>query len=55
MVIYGILRYLYLIHIKNLGDNPSDVLLKDFPLQLNLFIWVMVIVAVIHIQGTGLI
>ncbi|MGM0599170.1 MAG: decaprenyl-phosphate phosphoribosyltransferase [Candidatus Rifleibacteriota bacterium] len=55
MVIYGILRYLYLIHIKNLGDNPADVLLQDFPLQLNLLIWIMVIIAVIHLPGTGLI
>ncbi|OGX19468.1 MAG: hypothetical protein A2Y04_06265, partial [Omnitrophica WOR_2 bacterium GWC2_45_7] len=30
-VIYGIFRYLYLIHVKKLGDDPGEVLLSDVP------------------------
>ncbi|MBF0406131.1 MAG: decaprenyl-phosphate phosphoribosyltransferase [Candidatus Riflebacteria bacterium] len=40
-VIYGILRYLYLIHIHGKGDNPSEILLSDRPLQVNLILWVL--------------
>jgi 4-hydroxybenzoate polyprenyltransferase len=53
MVLYGILRYLYLVHIHDLGDNPSEVLLKDRPMQINLIIWVLVIFAVIHLPKLG--
>jgi 4-hydroxybenzoate polyprenyltransferase len=55
MVLYGILRYLYLIHIHELGDNPSDVLLKDRPLQINLILWALTIFAIIHLPKSGLI
>ncbi|HNS10616.1 MAG TPA: decaprenyl-phosphate phosphoribosyltransferase [Candidatus Ozemobacteraceae bacterium] len=48
MVIYGILRYLYLIHIQELGENPSEVVLSDRPLQLCVVIWAAVGVLVIH-------
>ena len=48
MVIYGILRYLYLIHIQDLGENPSEVVLSDRPLQACVVIWAAVVVMVIH-------
>ncbi len=53
MVIYGIMRYLYLIHIKSLGDNPSEVVLNDRPMQINLLIWVITIFIVIHLPKLG--
>jgi len=31
-VAYGLFRYLYLIHTKNLGGNPEEILLTDRPL-----------------------
>ena len=33
-VLYGIFRYLYLVHRKNAGGQPEEVLLSDTPLQL---------------------
>lgn len=53
MVIYGILRYLYLIHIQELGENPSDVILHDRPLQINLFIWLAGVITIIHFSKSG--
>lgn len=41
-VLYGIYRYLYLIHRKEGGGNPSATLLSDRPLLLNVFLWVVV-------------
>lgn len=32
-VIYGLFRYLYLIHVEERGVAPDEVLLNDFPLQ----------------------
>ena len=36
IVIYGIFRYLYLIHVRGEGSAPDEVLLTDRPLQLTL-------------------
>ena len=35
-VIYGIFRYLYIIHVQGNGGAPDEVLLTDQPLQINL-------------------
>jgi 4-hydroxybenzoate polyprenyltransferase len=40
-VLYGIFRYLYLVHTKKEGGSPEDVLLKDLPLMLCIIGWVM--------------
>jgi 4-hydroxybenzoate polyprenyltransferase len=48
-VIYGIFRYMYLVHRHDAGGNPEDVLLRDRPMQLTVALWVltaMVILAV---------
>ena len=38
-VIYGIFRYLYLVHRREQGGSPSDVLLTDRPLLLAVALW----------------
>lgn len=38
-VLYGIFRYLYLIHRKSMGESPDEVLIKDKPLLINIFLW----------------
>ena len=35
-VLYGIFRYLYLLHIRNEGGAPEEILLRDRPFQVNL-------------------
>ncbi len=39
-VLYGIFRYMYLVHTKQEGGNPEDVLLKDAPLILCILGWI---------------
>ncbi len=39
-VLYGIFRYLYLVHVRGEGGSPEDVLLKDAPLMLDILLWV---------------
>ncbi len=38
-VLYGLLRYLYLVDKHKEGGSPEEVLLKDRPLQLDIFLW----------------
>src|SRR5262245_21033235 len=38
-VLYGIFRYLYLVHQKSKGGSPTDVLLTDRPLLLAVALW----------------
>ena len=38
-VLYGIFRYLYLIHQKNEGGSPEKIFLSDFPLLLSVVLW----------------
>lgn len=47
-VCYGIFRYLYLVHQKNLGGSPSKVFLTDVPLIVNIFLWVISVIAILY-------
>ena len=38
-VIYGIFRYLYLMHRHSLGEAPDAVLLEDRPMLINVLLW----------------
>jgi 4-hydroxybenzoate polyprenyltransferase len=46
--IYGLFRYLYLIHRGDSHGNPSDLLLSDHPLQLSILLWGVVVAAIIY-------
>ncbi len=38
-VVYGVFRYLLLLHRRDLGEEPENVLLKDVPLVLTIAAW----------------
>ena len=40
-VAYGIMRYLYLIHIRGAGEAPEEILIRDWPLRINIFLWLL--------------
>ena len=46
-VLYGIFRYLYLIHLKAEGGSPESLIIKDKPLLLDLFLWIAAAVLII--------
>jgi 4-hydroxybenzoate polyprenyltransferase len=46
--IYGIFRYLYLVHRKHGGGSPSDLLLRDRPLLGCVALWGLAIVLIIY-------
>ncbi len=49
MVIYGILRYLYLVYQKNLGGAPEVILLSDKPLMAAIVLWVATVGLLLYI------
>lgn len=48
-VLYGIFRYLYLIHKKNLGGSPETLLFKDKPLLIDIMLWAGSVVAIVYL------
>jgi 4-hydroxybenzoate polyprenyltransferase len=47
-VLYGIFRYLYLIHVKGMGGAPEEIALSDRPLQATVFLWGLSVVIVMY-------
>ncbi len=47
-VLYGVFRYLYLIHHKGEGGNPEDILVTDVPLIINLILWAAAVGAILY-------
>jgi 4-hydroxybenzoate polyprenyltransferase len=47
-VLYGIFRYLYLVHQKRGGGNPSAMLLTDRPLLACVALWVVSVVIILY-------
>jgi 4-hydroxybenzoate polyprenyltransferase len=50
-VLYGIFRYLYLIHNKGEGGAPDELVLTDRPLQTTFILWGVSAVAVLYLSG----
>jgi 4-hydroxybenzoate polyprenyltransferase len=50
-VLYGIFRYLYLVHQKEKGGSPSDVLLTDRPLLAAVALWAAAVVIIVYTAG----
>ncbi len=49
-VIYGLLRYLYLIHQKNMGGSPEEIVLRDIPLLVSNLLWGLTVVIILYLS-----
>lgn len=47
-VVYGIFRYLYLIHRKEMGGDPSEIILSDWKMSVNILLWLVVAVGIVY-------
>lgn len=47
-VLYGLFRYLYLIHVKGQGGAPEEILLGDTPFIVNAFLWSLSILGIFY-------
>jgi 4-hydroxybenzoate polyprenyltransferase len=48
-VIYALFRYLYLIHVKNEGGAPDELVLTDRPLQITFGLWGLASVLILYL------
>lgn len=48
-VVYGMFRYLFLIHVRGEGSAPEEVLLRDRPLQIAIMLWGLTFIAILYI------
>lgn len=49
LVIYGMFRYLYLIHMKNQGGSPDRVLFEDKPILITVILYVVSVITIFAI------
>jgi len=49
-VLYGIFRYLYVLHLKGEGGSPSNTLLEDRALLLNVILWGLACIGILYFQ-----
>ena len=47
-VVYGIFRYLYLIHKEEEGGSPTRVLISDKPLMINIILWLITVITILY-------
>ncbi len=48
-VLYGIFRYLYLIHIRGEGGAPEEILLRDRPVQVTMLLYAVVVFIALYV------
>jgi 4-hydroxybenzoate polyprenyltransferase len=48
-VLYGLFRYLYLVHVQHEGGAPEEIVLRDRPLQAALALWALVVLIALYI------
>ncbi len=49
LVLYGVLRYFYLIHQRNLGGSPEEALLSDRPLLAAVALWLVSSLVILYV------
>ncbi len=48
-VVYGIFRYLYLIHKEEKGGSPTKVMISDLPILATVILWILTVIMVLYI------
>ena len=48
-VVYGVMRYLYLMHVEGKGGAPDEVLLEDPPLLIGIVLWGLSVLGLLYL------
>ncbi len=48
-VVYGIFRYLYLIHKEEKGGSPTKIMISDLPILATVILWILTVIVVLYI------
>ena len=49
-VLYGIFRFLFLIYVEPVDENPTDIIFKDKPFILNAVLWSLSVLLIIYFK-----
>ncbi|MBN1938062.1 MAG: decaprenyl-phosphate phosphoribosyltransferase [Candidatus Aminicenantes bacterium] len=49
-VLYGVFRYLYLVHQKGLGGSPEEMILRDKPLAAAIVLWIAAVIVILYFR-----
>ncbi|MBV9173664.1 MAG: decaprenyl-phosphate phosphoribosyltransferase [Chloroflexi bacterium] len=49
VVLYGLFRYLFLVHDGNVGGSPEDLLFRDRPLLASVSVWALLSVVILYL------
>jgi len=49
-VIYGIFRYLYLVHVKKMGDDTGEIIFSDKFLLASILLWIAFVLGVLYLR-----
>lgn len=49
LVLIGVMRYLYLVYNKDKGGSPSDLLLSEKFILIDVFLWVLLVIAIFYV------
>lgn len=47
-IVFGVFRYMFLVIKKSKGENPTEIMLTDFPMIINTILYIFVIIAIIY-------
>jgi 4-hydroxybenzoate polyprenyltransferase len=53
VVLYGLFRYLFLVHDGDAGGSPEELLFRDRPLMLSVIVWALVSVVILYVGRFG--
>lgn len=51
VVIFGVMRYLYIVYEGSKAETPERVLISDKPLLISVFLWIFIVLVVIYVVG----
>jgi hypothetical protein len=49
LVLLGVMRYLYLVYSKDKGESPSEMLLSEKFILIDVFAWILLVVAIFYV------
>jgi 4-hydroxybenzoate polyprenyltransferase len=49
LVLLGVMRYLYLVYSKDKGESPSEMLLSEKFILIDVFVWILLVVAIFYV------
>ncbi|MCS7282751.1 MAG: decaprenyl-phosphate phosphoribosyltransferase [Anaerolineae bacterium] len=50
LVLFSVFRYLYLVHVKGMGGEPEEIVLRDRPLQAGVLLWGLAVVLILYLR-----